>query len=269
MGVVAELMMSRMSGAGQGDLLAAAERELAELRAGIEQHQAAAQRLAADWLHAASQDAAEQFDRQRREALRCVERDTARVPEFEARVVSATAEKRRHGLARHRAAIAAFVPKLVAAVEAAAQQQVAAVKLREAAVAELGESIVAGNIPHLAFNGILLPDLVAIWRHEVERMFNPPAAAAPRPVAVRAPKAAGAKPVIAPPAPRPTRAPRRDAPPEDPSQVQIHMLRNGVDLGDGTQSVVGDELTMMADQGRLLVLRGCADYLPKEKANAK
>jgi hypothetical protein len=44
------------------------------------------------------------------------------------------------------------------------------------------------------------------------------------------------------------------------------MLRNGVDLGDGTQSVVGDELTMMTQGARQLVLSGAADYVPKRTA---
>lgn len=267
MGVVAKLTKA-ISAAGQGDPLEAAERELAELRAAIEHHQAEAARLAADWLHAASQDAAEQFDRQRREALRLIERDTARIPVLESRRLAAKAEMQRQGLARHRAAIAAFVATLVKAVEAAAAAQVQAIRLRDAAIAELGEGVVAANIPHLAFAGLLLPDLVAMWRHEVERMFAPPAAAPPRPVAVPAPaKAAAPKSIAAPPAPRPTRAPRRDPPPEHPDQVAIRMLRNGVDLGDGTQSVIGDECTMMADDGRLLVLRGAADYLPKGTAS--
>jgi hypothetical protein len=185
------------------DLVAAAERELAEARAAIEQHRAEAQQLAADWLHAPSQDAAEQFDRQRREALRLIERDTARIPGLESRCLAAKTEKQRQGLARHRAAI---VPTLVAAVEAAAAVQLEAIRLREAAVAEL-EGVVAGNIPHLAFNGILLPDLVQMWRHEVRRMFAPPTAAPPRPVAVPAPaKTSAPKSIAARPAPRPTRA---------------------------------------------------------------
>lgn len=230
------------------DLVAAAERALGELRAAIERHQADALRLAADWLHAASQDAAEQFDRQRREALRVIERDTARVPELEAQLVAAKAERRRQGLARHHAMIAAFVPRLVAAVEAAAAVQVEAIKLREAAVAELGENVVAGNIPHLAFNGLLLPDLVAMWRSGVERLFVPPAAAPPRPFVVPPAKNSAAKrPIAAPPAPRPARALRRDPPPVHPDQVSIDLLRAGIDLGDGTQSVVGDRLTMMSD----------------------
>jgi len=71
-------LTKRISAGGQGDLLEAAERELAELRAAIEHHQAKAQRLAADWLNAASQDAAEEFDRQRRESLRLIARTNER-----------------------------------------------------------------------------------------------------------------------------------------------------------------------------------------------
>jgi hypothetical protein len=243
------------------DAVAEAEAELARVRAEIEQANAETQQLGQAWLTAATQEAAEAIERQRLEAERVAKRAELRIPELEAQRATAKAENQRHGLARHRAAIAGFAPTLDAAISAAAEAQVQAIKLREAAVAELGESVVAGNIPHLAYNGLLLPDLVALWRAEVQRMFSPPAAAAPRAVAPAArPKAAAPKPVVAPPAPRPTRAPRRDPAPEDPSQVAIVMLRNGVELGDGTQSVIGDECTIMADQGRLLVLRGCADY---------
>jgi hypothetical protein len=263
MGVVAKLT-KRVSAAGQDDLLAAAVRELGELRAAIEQRQAEAQRLAADWLHASSQDAAEQLDRQRREALRLIERDTARLPELEARVVAAKAENQRQGLARHRAAIAAVVPKLINAVEAAAAVQVEAIQLREKAIAELGEGVVAADIPHLAFNGILLPDLVAMWRHEIERMFAPPVAAAPRPVTAPAPtKASAPKPIAAPPAPRERRAPRQDPAPGE-GEAALVFIRPGTELPSGERAIPGDRVNLPIDQARLLVMRGVADYMPVE-----
>ena len=99
-----------------------------------------------------------------------------------------------------------------------------------------------------------------MWRRDVERMFAPPAAAPPRAVPAPAKAAAPKPPIAAPPPPRPARPPRRDPPPQDPDQVAITMLRAGVELGDGTQSVVGDHCTMMVDQARLLILRGAADY---------
>jgi hypothetical protein len=249
------------------DALAEAEAELVRVRAGLEQAEAEAKQLGQAWLTAATQEAAEAIERQRLEFERVAKRAQLLIPQIEARRVAAKAEKQRQGLARHRAAIAAFVPELVAAVEAAARIQVEAIKLREAAVADLGESIVAAHIPHTAFAGMLMPDLCSIWSRDLLRMFAPPAAAAPRVVAPAArPKAAAAKPVVSQPLPKPApRAPRRDPPPEDPDQVSIVFLRGGVELGDGTTSVVGDTCTMMADHGRLLVLRGCADYVPKEK----
>ena len=248
------------------DQVVEAEAALRALRAEIEAARAQAHELGHAWLTASTQDGAEEIARRRAELLRVAERGEQQIPQLEAQLVAANAEKQREGLTRHRAAIAAFVPELVAAVERAAQVQVQAIKLREVAIAELGEGVVAGNIPHLAFAGILLPDLCKMWRQDVERMFAPPAAAPPRPVP--APAKAAPKPIVAPPPPRPARPPRRDPPPQDSDQVAITMLRAGVELGDGTQSVVGDHCTMMIDQARLLILRGAADYAPKDRANA-
>jgi hypothetical protein len=249
------------------DAVAAAETELARVRAEIEQAKAEAQQLGQAWLTAATQDAAEAIERQRLESERVAKRDEQQIPQLEARVTAAKAEKQRHGVARHRAAIAAFVPELVAAVEAAAAMQVQAIQLREAAIAELGEGAVQREIPVVGFLGLLLPDLVRDWSRSLQRMFAPAAAATPRPVASRpSPKAAAAKPVISPPPPRPARPPRRDPPPEHPDQVVVTMLRANVQLGDGSLSVVGDELTLMRDDARQLLLSGAADYV-KEAGN--
>lgn len=225
------------------DQVAEAEAELRATRAEIEAARAQAHELGHAWLMASTQESAEDVARRRAELVRVADRGEKLIPPLEAQLVAAKAEKQREGLARHHAAIAAFVPTLVKAVEAAAAAQVRAIELRQQAERELGEGAVAAHIPHLAFAGLLLPDLVAMWRSEVERMFAPPAAAPPRPA----------------------RAPRRDPPPEHPDQVSIHFLRAGVELGDGTQSVVGDHCTMMVDQARLLVLRGCADYVPVQQ----
>ena len=124
----------------------------------------------------------------------------ATLPALELRLATLRAEAQAAALLRHKAAIAGFAPKLIKAVEAAAEIQVEAIKLRGAAIAELGEQAVARDIPHLAFNGILLPDLVGLWRREVERMFAPPAATR-RPPAAH-PVKAMAKPVAARPAGR-------------------------------------------------------------------
>lgn len=96
-------------------------------------------------------------------------------------------------------------------------------------------------------------------------MFAPPAAAPSRPFAAPAPAKASAPkpPIAAPPALRPL---RQDPPPPE-GQAALIFLRAGVDLGDGSQSIVGDQCNLGIDQARALVLRGCADYAPKATAN--
>jgi hypothetical protein len=244
------------------DAIAEVEAELAALRAQAEAARAQAQKLSNDWLHAASQTAAEEIARQRVEAERIIARAEARIPELEQRRAAAAAERARDRLKHHYAAIAGYAPTLIIAVRAAARAQAEAIALREAAVRELGEGIVAANIPHLAFRGLLLPDLVSSWIDLVEHMFNPPAPSAPRPVAVppRAKASPAKPPITAAPAPPPARPPRIDPPPEHPDQCSVVLLRANVELGDGSLSVVGDRCTMMADRARDLVVRGAAEY---------
>ena len=125
------------------DQVAEAEAALRAVRAEIEAARAQAHELGHAWVTASTQDAAEDIARRRAELLRVAERGEQQIPQLEAQLVAANAEKQREGLARHRAAIAAFVPELVSAVERAAAVQVQAIKLREAAIAELGEGVVA------------------------------------------------------------------------------------------------------------------------------
>jgi hypothetical protein len=244
------------------DVIAEVEAELAALRAQAQTARDQAQKLANEWWNAASQEAAEEIARQRGEAERIIARAEARIPELEQRRAAAVAERQRDRLKHHHAAIAGYAPTLIAAVRAAATAQSEAIALREAAVRELGEGIVAANIPHLAFRGLLLPDLVSSWIDLVEQTFNPPAASAPHPVAVppRAKASPAKPPIAAAPAPRPARPPRVDPAPEHPDQCSVVLLRANVELGDGTLSVVGDRCTMMADQARDLVVRGAAEY---------
>jgi hypothetical protein len=185
------------------DAVGAAEAELARVRAEIELAKAEAQQLGRAWLTATTQEAAEAIERQRLEFERVAKRGEQQIPQIEAQRNAAKAEKQREGLARHRAAIAAFVPEFIAAVEAASQAQVQAIKLREAAIAELGESAAQRELPAVAFLGLLLPDIVSDWSRSLLCMFAPPAAAAPRAVVVRpSPKATPPKPVVSRHAPR-------------------------------------------------------------------
>jgi hypothetical protein len=245
------------------DPVAEAEAELARLGEVEETAKADTERLDNDWLFAESQAAAEQVDLARIEAHRVLARCAAQRPALEQRLAAAKAERQREGLARHHAAIAAFAPRLIGAVEAAAALQVQAIELRDCAEAELGSQLVAGNIPHLSFRGLLLPDLVAIWAQELRRSFAPPSAK-PVPAVAAIVKANGhaapAAPVPSPP--RPKRAARADPLPQSADQSAAVFLRGGIELPDtGEQSIVGDRITMTTAQARAYALRGVADIV--------
>lgn len=245
---------------GTDDPVAEAEAELARLRAEVETARADVQRLGAEWLFAPSQAAAEEIARQRAEAERIIGRSELRIPEIAQRLAAARAERQRERLQHHHSIIRAFAPRLIAAVEAAAAVQVEAIALREAAVRELGEGVVVANIAHIAFSGLLLPDLVQIWASELKRAFDPPSA--PWPIALPPPaKAAAPKPSAAPPAPRPRRAPRHDPLPESDAHSIIVFVKNNVELDDGTQAIIGDQCTMPVEIARRHVLSGQAEYL--------
>jgi hypothetical protein len=110
------------------DAVGALETELAKVRAEADQARADAQPLGREWLHASSQAAAEEIGRARVEAERVAARSAARMPELEQRLAEAKAEKQREGLERHRAILRAFIPRLIAAVEAAAAVQIEAIR---------------------------------------------------------------------------------------------------------------------------------------------
>jgi hypothetical protein len=245
------------------DQVAEAEAALRAARAEIETSRAQAHELDLAWLMASTQEAAEEIARRRAELVRVADRGEQLIPQLEGQLVAAKAEKQRQGLARHHAAIAAFVPELISAVERAAAVQVQAISLRQQAERELGEGIVAAHIPHLAFAGLPLPDLVQMWRSEIERIFAPPAAAPPRPVAVPAPRPSAPKRAIAlPPEPRPVRPLRRDPPPNDGERA-LFFVRSGAELPDGSSAAVGDIVNMPAAQAEILVRSGPADFAPK------
>jgi hypothetical protein len=145
------------------DAVAEAEAALRAQRAEIEASRAQEHELGQAWLMASTQESAEEIARRRAELVRVADRGERLIPQL----VAAKTEKQRQGLARHRAAIAAHVPKLVKAVEAAAAAQVEAIWLREAAIRDLGEGTVCANLEPLSYLGLLLPDLVAFRRRSV------------------------------------------------------------------------------------------------------
>lgn len=265
MGVVQRL--KRIAGGAEDDP-AAIERVLGELRAKIAQHQAEAEQLSLEWVSADSSDAAEQIDRRRREALRLAQRDTARLPVLEARLLAAKAEQLAAALARHRGIMRALFPRLQRAIEAAAAVQVEVISARNAAIAELGEGLVSQQLPPLVFLGFILPDLVALWSAEQARIWSaepprPPAAPRPQPE-----KPAPVKAISVAPAAPPPRRPLRQDPPPGEGECAIVFTRGGVELPDGAQAMVGDRLNVRVDEARTDLLRGAADYASKDRANA-
>ncbi len=164
---------------------AAIQGELEELRRAIEAHRAEAAKLGAEWLKAGSQAEAERIEARRRECQRVAERDAARLPEIEARIAAAKAARVAGALARHRGALEAIYPRLRAAIEAAGAIQAEAIAARKAAFAELGQSVAEPHLPTIVFRGVLLPDLIALWARETDKIFEqpwrPPAAPAKAP----------------------------------------------------------------------------------------
>jgi hypothetical protein len=245
------------------DAVAEAEAEISRLAEVEDKAKADTQRLGQEWLFAESQAVAEQVDRARIEAERVLARCAAVRPELEQRLAAAKAEKQREGLARHHAAIKAFLPTFIASVEGAAQAQVQAILLRNAAVAELSESLVQANIPSVAFLGLLVPDLVEIWATELRRSFEPPSAK-PAPVARTA--ANGHATPALPPTPTPKRALRADPPPQTEDHRSVVFVRPYVDLEDGTGAVlIGDQRTLPADVAHRQVLLGNGEFAREQK----
>src|SRR5436305_9186331 len=144
-----------------------------EARLGIERTKAGAaaqelqgleqrRRLADDY------DQARALDEAIARARWVIERAEAVIPQLEAERDAALADCRREALARHRAAIAKIYPRLRRAIDASAAVQGEAIAARQAAIAELGDGVVPANIPDVAFMGLLLPDLIAIWAAELD-----------------------------------------------------------------------------------------------------
>jgi hypothetical protein len=153
------------------DGAAVLDRELGALRADIAARRAEADQLEHDWLRASDQAEAEAIAARRRELLRTVKRDSGRIPELEAQLAAAKAAALRARLAHHRQAVAALVAPLARALEAAAEANATIIAARAAAVAELGEAVVAANIPQAVYGGLVLPDLVAAFVREQQQIW--------------------------------------------------------------------------------------------------
>jgi hypothetical protein len=194
------------------------------------------------------------------------------LPVLSERLTAARAAAQRAGIAKHLEIARKTYPRLKAAIEAAAAVRHEAIRTREQANAELGESVVSVHIPHISYRGFLMADLVKLWSDEQDRVFAakpaqpaPVAVVAPRQVAQAPARPADVKdqrvaekpaaPVVA---PKPKRQPRRDK--VSVSGRLVTLLRSGVELPDGEQGVVGDVVALPIDAAERLVMSGAGDY---------
>jgi uncharacterized coiled-coil protein SlyX len=243
--------------------------------------------------------AAKALDDQIAEAEWTIERAAALLPHLESKLKAARAERQAEGIVRHYKAAERAYRKLRVAIDAAAAVQVEAMAVRQEAIGELGEGIVQSRIPAVAFVGMLLPDLVELWRAELDRAFSGPP---PKPKAVppspkelekqldhfraryyehptpglativeslkdQLQKASPAKAAAS----RAINPAMADSNPPKPKRVPrrdtapgdgqrlVTILRNGVDV-DGYQASNGDVLALPIAAAEALVKNGAADF---------
>jgi hypothetical protein len=208
-GVVTALKQ-RISGS---DDPAEIEAEIGALKAGIERFKADAKLHGTDWLHADTEAHAQKADAARREAERCAARDELKLPDLEARLVTARAIRQREALVRWRGLIAATYPRLRTALLNAAEAQEAARRVREQASAALGEQV-AHLVPYVGYRGLIYPDLLALWLKEQDRVWSAPWEPPGLPGPARPPLTAE------------ERAAARNAPPVR-SEIAHHMAQPG------------------------------------------
>ena len=135
------------------------------------------------------------------------------LPDLEARLKAARAEQHRRAISRHLAAVRSLYPRLKAANPGSPALQAEAIKLRDAAIAEIGEAAATINLPVLSYRGLLLEDLVRLWSDELDRVVFGPA---PQPrilpvlATITTSKTTASKPTKPPrPAPAPATRPKR------------------------------------------------------------
>lgn len=259
----------RKKGAGGG--VAALQTQIEEIRAAGAAALAELDRLQAERAEAEDYQRVVAIDEDMRRAQFGIDHAAHKLRGLEAELAAAKAAEQAAALARHKKILIELWPRLRRAVIAAGQIQAEAILARQAATAELGEHQATLQLPVIGYSGLLIDPYIGLWASENDRVFaaleRKPKPAPPAPVPAPAKAAPPKHPIAAPPAPRPLRPLRRDPPPAD-GQVSVTMLRAGVELGDDRgPSVVGDEISISTEQGRLLVLRGCADYVQQKRAD--
>jgi hypothetical protein len=204
------------------------ERQIAALKAEAAEASAEIDRLKDERRFAASYDEARAIDDRMARQMWATEHAAATLPSLELRLAARRAADQAAALARHKTALVDLYPQLKQAIFAAIEMQERAQTLRDAAVKELSEGVVALHLPAIAFAGFLKRDLVQdIWARENDRVIGElarkpqeraaqPAIAAPPPA--KAKSKATAPVAHNPPAPRRPARPLRADPP--PAQVE-------------------------------------------------
>lgn len=195
---------------------------------------AAAERLECERLVAESFEQAQELARQIERARWDAERADARLPELEQRLNAARAREQAAALEKHRMRRAAIYRRLRAAIVAAGEIQGEAIRADQEACAELGEGLVRGHLPPIAYRGFLMPDLIELWTADQDRMFAAP---------VQAPKA------------QTTTAPRVPSQPRSSTQ---HAVRLGLNDSGGAihaPPVADDTAPLVEDELRCVVIR--------------
>jgi hypothetical protein len=242
-------------------------------------------------------DQVEQIERDIAKQRWLAERAAKRLPEAEARLAVAKAARQRDAIRRLQGERRKIYAKLRASIEAGAKLQAEAMTHHQAAVAELGEGLAARFVPNVCFGGLLLPDLVRIWTDENDRIMaaepvlpevptvdQARATVEARRRKMQAPKRAPARavPQAIPPGdtgrraaakpkqgepPRdtvqmqvtPPRPLRTDPPPAD-GELQILVLRGGLEIG-GVQCVAGDRVNVQSAVAKALAERGACELV--------
>jgi hypothetical protein len=190
----------------------------------------------------------------------------ALLPQLEQRLAIAKNARQKAAIARHAAANRRLWPKLRRAISDAVDAQEELIRMRADATAEIGEHACTLHLPVAAFAGFLHREHFECWTRELDRVMAEPAPVNPVPVAVAKPASTktAAKPVApVPPAepakPAKLREPRRDKVAINGKLVRI--LRAGIELPDGTQGYVGDEVALSDAVARELVRNGGGDFV--------
>ena len=102
-----------------------------------------------------------------------IQRDETRLADLERRIAEARDREKVEAIRSHREKVLVATGKLRTAVVAAAAAQKVVIDLREQAKREVGEHLVETEIPITVFRGFLLPDLVAAWENELDRLAAP------------------------------------------------------------------------------------------------